>query len=188
MLLLFQGYIWLLVPRKPHSGVFYFNFNFFKLKYSWLTMLCWFQVYGKMIQWFRSLFRLLSIKIVRTASCAIHWVKWKSLSHVQLCDPMGYTVHGILQARILEWVASPFSSGSSQPRNQIRVSCTAGRFLLAKLPGKPVLYSGSLLIILYIVMYICSCDIPSIALPSPRPFGFCKFVFYVCECLFLFCK
>ena len=33
-----------------------------------------------------------------------------------LCDPMNYTVHGILQARILEWVAFPFSRGSSQPR------------------------------------------------------------------------
>ena len=34
-----------------------------------------------------------------------------------LCDPMDYTVHGILLARILEWVAFPFSRGSSQPRN-----------------------------------------------------------------------
>ena len=36
-----------------------------------------------------------------------------------LCDPMGYiyTVLGILQARILEWVAFPFSRGSSQPRD-----------------------------------------------------------------------
>ena len=33
-----------------------------------------------------------------------------------LCDPMDYTVHGILQARILEWVTLPFSRGSSQPR------------------------------------------------------------------------
>ena len=33
-----------------------------------------------------------------------------------LCDHMDYTVHGILQARILEWVAVPFSRGSSQPR------------------------------------------------------------------------
>ena len=33
-----------------------------------------------------------------------------------LCDPMDCTVHGILQARILEWVAFPFSGGSSQPR------------------------------------------------------------------------
>ena len=35
-----------------------------------------------------------------------------------LCDPMEYTIHGILQARILEWVAFPFSRGSSQPRDQ----------------------------------------------------------------------
>ena len=45
-----------------------------------------------------------------------------------LCHSMDYVVHGILQARILEWVAYPFSSGSSPPRNWIRVSCIAGRF------------------------------------------------------------
>ena len=46
-----------------------------------------------------------------------------------LCEPMDYTVHGILQARILEWVAFPFSRGSSQPRNQTQVSLTASGFL-----------------------------------------------------------
>jgi len=45
-----------------------------------------------------------------------------------LCDPRDYRVHGILQARILEWVAVPFSKGSSQPRDQIQVSCIAGGF------------------------------------------------------------
>ena len=44
-------------------------------------------------------------------------------------DPIDYTVHGILQARILEWVAIPFSRGSSQPRDQTQVSHTTGRFL-----------------------------------------------------------
>ena len=44
------------------------------------------------------------------------------------CDPMDYTVRGILQARILEWVAFPFSRGSSQPRDWTRVSCIAGGF------------------------------------------------------------
>ena len=44
-----------------------------------------------------------------------------------LCDPMDYTVHGILQARILEWVAFLFSRGSSQPRDRTQVSCIAGR-------------------------------------------------------------
>ena len=45
-----------------------------------------------------------------------------------LCGPMDYTVHGILQARILEWVAIPFSRGSFQPRDRTLVSCIAGRF------------------------------------------------------------
>ena len=45
-----------------------------------------------------------------------------------LCDPMAYTVHGILQARILEWGSFPFYSRSSQPRDQTWVSCIADRF------------------------------------------------------------
>ena len=45
-----------------------------------------------------------------------------------LCDPMDYIVHGILQARIPEWVAFPFSSRSSQLRDQTQVSCIAGGF------------------------------------------------------------
>ena len=50
-----------------------------------------------------------------------------------LCDPMGYSlsgsfVHGILQGRRLEWVAIPFSSGSSWPRDWTQVSRIAGRF------------------------------------------------------------
>ena len=45
-----------------------------------------------------------------------------------LCKPMDYTVRGILQARILEWVTFPFSKGSSQPRHRAQVSCIAGGF------------------------------------------------------------
>ena len=44
------------------------------------------------------------------------------------CSPPGFSDHGILQARILEWVAIPFSRGSSQSRYQTQVSCIAGRF------------------------------------------------------------
>ena len=58
-------------------------------------------------------------------------MKWKvkvAQSCLTLCDPMDYTVHGILQARILEWVAVPFSRRSSQPRDQTQVSHIAGRF------------------------------------------------------------
>ena len=48
-------------------------------------------------------------------------------SCLTLCKPMECTVHGILQARILEWVAFPFSRASSQPRDKTQVSCIAGR-------------------------------------------------------------
>ena len=45
-----------------------------------------------------------------------------------LCSPPGSSVHGILQVRILEWVAIPFFRGLSWPRDWILVSCIAGRF------------------------------------------------------------
>ena len=49
-------------------------------------------------------------------------------SCLTLCNPMDYIVRGTLQARILEWVAVPFSRGSSQPRDQTQVFHIAGRF------------------------------------------------------------
>ena len=55
-------------------------------------------------------------------------VKWKSLSHAQLFATPWTTVHGILQARILEWVAFLFTRRSSQPRDRTQVSHIAGRF------------------------------------------------------------
>ena len=53
------------------------------------------------------------------------------------CSPLGSFVHGILQVRILEWVAMLSSRGSSQPRDGTQVSCIAGRFSTAEPPGKP---------------------------------------------------
>ena len=63
-------------------------------------------------------------------------------SCLTLCDPMdcnppGSSVYGILQARILEWVAIPFSRGSSWPKDWTQVSCIAGGFFTAEPPGKP---------------------------------------------------
>ena len=54
-----------------------------------------------------------------------------SESHSVVSDsfnPVDYTVHGIVQARILEWVAFPFSRGASQPRDRTQVSLIAGGF------------------------------------------------------------
>ena len=62
-----------------------------------------------------------------------------------LCDPMHYTVHGILQARILEWVAVPFSSRYSQLKDQTHVSCIVGGFFTTELPGKPISQSSEVI-------------------------------------------
>ena len=62
------------------------------------------------------------------------WVKWSEVAQLcpTLCDPMdtslpGSVIHGIFQARILEWTAISFSRGSSWPRDQTWVSCIADR-------------------------------------------------------------
>ena len=73
-----------------------------------------------------------------TLVLALAWEKWKlkvlvTQLHLTLFGPMdcslpGSSVHGILQVRMLEWVAILFSRGSSWPMDWTRVSCTASRF------------------------------------------------------------
>ena len=60
-----------------------------------------------------------------------------------LCDPMDYSLpgsslHGILQARILEWVAISFSRGSSRLRDRTWVSCMQADALTSEAPGKTI--------------------------------------------------
>ena len=76
-----------------------------------------------------------------------------------LCDPMdctppGSSVHGILQARILEWVAIPSSKGSSRPTDRTCSSCVAGRFHTTWATGEaPELSGTSTFIYLFIYFY-----------------------------------
>ena len=53
------------------------------------------------------------------------------------CSPPGSSVHGIFQARILKWIAIPFSRGFSPPRNGTCISCIAGGFFATEPHGKP---------------------------------------------------
>ena len=61
-------------------------------------------------------------------------------SCLTLCNPMDYKFHGILQARILEWVAFPFSRTSSQLRDRTQVSALQVDSLPAEPQGEPTLY------------------------------------------------
>ena len=70
--------------------------------------------------------------------CKIPFIlKWKlatqwcpTVCNPKDCSPPGSSVHGIFQARILEWVAISYSRGSSWPRNWIPVSCIAGKIFI----------------------------------------------------------
>ena len=74
-------------------------------------------------------FKVKKVKVKIAQSCL-------TLCHPMDCSPPGSSVHGILQARVLEWVTFSFSSGSSQPRDQTQVSFIAGRFFTSWAIGK----------------------------------------------------
>ena len=64
------------------------------------------------------------VKVLVAQSCLSLWCSMD-------CNPPGFSVQGILKARILDWVAIPFSRESSGPRDQTWVSLTTGRFFTA---------------------------------------------------------
>ena len=72
-------------------------------------------------------------KYLQRKQLTMDWWWFSSSVMSDSCDPMdcsrpGSSVHGIFQARILEWIAISFSRGSSRPRNWTQVFCIAGRF------------------------------------------------------------
>ena len=70
--------------------------------------------------------------------CVCVHAQWcQTLSDPMDCSLPGSSVHGILQARILEWVAISFSKGSLQPKDWTWVPCIAGRFPASESLGKP---------------------------------------------------
>ena len=103
-----------------------------------MTLRCSFPQSFAKNQWFTSCQR----KLLHSVFYSCHA---KLLSHAQLFVTPWTVTHqtplslGILQARILKWVAMPSSRGSSWPRDQTHVSCIAGGFFTAELLGKPVI-------------------------------------------------
>ena len=80
-----------------------------------------------------------------------------------LCDPMnhrppGFSIHGILQARILKWVAMPSSRGLSRHKDLTCVSCIAGEFFTTEPPGKP---SPHIIIFFLVVKTFKICSLSS---------------------------
>ena len=71
------------------------------------------------------------------------------------CSRSGSSVHGLSQARILEWVAISFSRGSPWPRDRTQVSCTAGGFTTTVTPGKPTCINTGYLIFSFRHTLLC---------------------------------
>ena len=102
------------------------------------TDLCWQSKELKRVLLFNMLPRFIIAFIPRSKHLLINYRLNKchvlvTQSYPTLCHPVDYSlpgssVHGILQARILEWVAISFSRGSSQPRDRTQVSSIAGGF------------------------------------------------------------
>ena len=93
------------------------NRDFLKYEYSILNF---FYIYYSLKYYY---YENESVKVLVAQLCP-------SVCNSMDCSPPGYCVHGIFQARILKWVAIPFSKGSCQPRDRTWVSCTAGRFFI----------------------------------------------------------
>ena len=98
----------------------------------------------------------------------LEWVK-VAQSCLTLCDPMDYAAHGILQARLQEWVAFPFSRGSSQHKDWTQVSCIAGRFFFVCLFNWRLItlqYCSGFCHTLTWISHGCTC------VPHPEPFSY----------------
>ena len=78
--------------------------------------------------WGRFLLEGLELDLLWSESEIVYSVMSNSLQPHGLYSSLGSSVHGILLARVLEWVAMPFSRGSSPPWDRTQVSHTAGRF------------------------------------------------------------
>ena len=95
-------------------------FPYFLLGQGYMTLLTFPNDWSSLM-WPSSLFCLAAGEVLVAQACL-------TLFDPMACSPWSSSVHGIFQARILEWIAIPFSRGFSLPRDWTRVSCIAGRF------------------------------------------------------------
>ena len=68
--------------------------------------------------------------------CVLVAQLWPTLCDPTDCSQPGFSVHGILQGRMLEWIVIPFYRGTSQPRDRTLVFCLTGRFFTVCTTGK----------------------------------------------------
>ena len=129
----------LLMDAKPeiHISIFSFTDTNTQINYLGGSSYRWYV-------WFYKWIRLISLCV-----CVLVAQSCQILCHPMNCSPPGFSVHGFLQARTLEWFAIPFSRGSSQPRDWTLVSCIAGRFFTIWATGENEIYLGCLWLVIF---------------------------------------
>ena len=112
--------------------------TFFNNQFEWNSPLRFYGggFWSKIIYMFYLLWRYISWQIASPKKC-VPAQSCPTLCNSKVCNPSNYSVHGILQARILEWIAFYTSRGSSQPWDGIHISFTAGRLFTTQSPMKP---------------------------------------------------
>ena len=101
-----------------------------------MEMPCSSQCHHSFLKLMNCLINIVKVKVLVPQSCP---TLWNPIG----CSPPGSSVPGILQTRILEWVAILFSRGSFWPKDQIQVSCIASRFFLPSEPAEFLLNTWS---------------------------------------------
>ena len=116
------------VTRKGKSGAYCQEEDYQKL--SQADVLQPFPFHGQYtLGWnLSSCWPMLSGSILEFHVCVLVTQSYLTLCDPRDCSPPGFSIHGIHQARILEWIAILLSRGTSQPRDWTLVFCTAGRF------------------------------------------------------------
>ena len=112
---------------SQHQGLFHESFLRIRWPKYWSFSISPSSEYSGLISFRIDWFDLLAVQ-GNLKSLLQHRSSKASILQCSACIPVDYTVHGLLQARILEWVAFPFSRVSSQTRNRTLDSHTAGRF------------------------------------------------------------
>ena len=95
-------------------------------------------------------------------------------SCLTLCDPvdcslLGSSLHGILLEGILEWVAIPFSRGSSQPRDRTQISPRSPALQSDSLPSEPPRKSLTMVYLILFCFCCCCCQVASVMSDSVQP-------------------
>ena len=128
-------------PSSEYSGLISFRMDLLDLLAVQGTLKSLLQHHNSKasILWCLTFFKIPILTSIRVCVCVLVAQSYMTLCDTMDCSPTGFSVHGIIQARILEWIAISFPRGTSQSRDRTLVSCITGRFFFYHFSYREVL-------------------------------------------------